>query len=250
MLKTEREREIINILKMNSGFTTVKDLCEKLYTSESSIRRDLSSLEGKGIVKKTYGGAELITNFSNVITFSKRAHHNMKAKKIIAKKAAGLIKDGSVIFLDQSSSCFYLANEILDRGSLTVITNNIEILSLLSSSGIKAACSGGVLSPENRNCLIGPDAQHIFENTYADLVFFSAKALSDDGNILDCTREEVIVRNAMLKNSAQRVFLCDSEKLGTKSVYKQCNLCDVDYLICEDENAKRFSSCSQSLKIL
>ena len=68
MLKNEREREIINILKTEDGFITVKELCEKLYASESSIRRDLTILENRGIIARTYGGAELVKNFSNVIS--------------------------------------------------------------------------------------------------------------------------------------------------------------------------------------
>lgn len=250
MQKNEREREIINILKNEDRFITVKELCKKLFTSESSIRRDLTALENRGIVKRTYGGAELITNFSNVISFDKRYYHSIEAKKVIAKKAAKLIKDGSIIFLDQSSSSFYLANEIVNRNSLTVITNNIEILCLLSNSGIKVISSGGFLSPENRSCLIGPDAHSIFENTYADIAFFSTKSLSDDGIISDCTREEVALRNSMLKNSAKKIFLCDSEKFGTRSAYKQCTLSDIDYLISENENAKKFTAYSNSLKIL
>lgn len=250
MLKNERKREIINILKGENGFITVKELCKKLYASESSIRRDLTALENRGVIKRTYGGAELVTNFSNVISFNKRSYHNMEAKKIIAKKAAGLIKDGNIIFLDQSSTSFYLAGEIINRISLTVITNNIEILYLLSNSGMKAVSSGGFLSPQNRNCLIGPDAHSIFENTYADIAFFSTKSLSDDGIISDCTREEVALRNSMLKNAAKKIFLCDSEKFGTQSAYKQCSLSDIDCLISENENAKKFCKCSKSLIIL
>ena len=133
---------------------------------------------------------------------------------------------------------------------MTVITNNIEILYLLSNSGIKVVSSGGFLSSENRSCLIGPDAHSIFENTYGDIAFFSTKSLSDDGIISDCSREEVALRNSMLKNSAKKIFLCDSEKFGTRSAYKQCTLSDIDYLVSENENAKKFYAHSSSLKIL
>ena len=68
MLNKEREQEILNILKMTNGFVTVKSLCDTLYASESSIRRDLQSLEKRGLVKRNYGGAELVTNFSHIIT--------------------------------------------------------------------------------------------------------------------------------------------------------------------------------------
>ena len=250
MLKKEREREIINLLKNNNGFITVKELCTKLFASESSIRRDLSVLETRGIIKRNYGGAELITNFSNVVSFNQRFHHRTEEKKIIAKKAAKLIKDGNIIFLDQSSTSFYLANEIINRNQLTIVTNNIEILSLLSNSKLKLISSGGVASNENRSCLVGADAQHIFENMYADILFFSTKSLSENGIISDCSREETFVRNSMIKNSAKKVYLCDSEKFDTRSPYTQCTLSDVDYLVSESQSANKFSICSGSLTIL
>ncbi len=250
MLKNERKREIMNILKNQDGFITVKELCTRLYASESSIRRDLTALENLGFVKRTYGGAELITNFSNVISFNKRAAHSVDAKKTIAKKAEKLVKDGNIIFLDQSSTSFYLANELIKRHSITVITNNIEILYLLSNSSMKVISSGGYLSTENRSCLIGSDAQSVFESIYADIAFFSTKSLSDDGVISDCTREEVTVRNSMIKNAVKKVFLCDSEKFGTKSAYIQCKLNDVDYLVSNTEVKNKFSTIATSLTIL
>ena len=250
MLKNERKREIINEMKSQGGFITVKELCAKLYASESSIRRDLASLEDSGVIKRTYGGAELKTHSSNVTSFNTRAHHNVEAKKEIAKKAATLVHDGSVVFLDQSSTTCYLANEIMNKNSLTVVTNNIEILCLLSGSNHRVISSGGFLSMDNRSCLIGPDAQGVFENVYADIAFFSTKSLSDDGIISDCTREEVTLREVMLKNATKKVYLCDSEKYSTKSAYKQCTLNDVDYLVCENESAKKYSSLSSSLIIL
>ena len=250
MQKNEREREILSILSDNNGFISVRELCGKLYASESSVRRDLTVLESRGIIRRTHGGAELINNFSKVVAFSKRSHHNSEAKRSIAKKAATLIRDGNVVFLDQSSTSFYLANEIMHNNTLTVITNNIEILSLMSDTGIKTLSSGGVLYSENRVCLVGTDAEYIFKNSFADIMFFSVKSLSEDGSLWDPSREEVLVRNAMLGNSAKKVFLCDSEKFGTMSTYKQCTLDDIDVLVSENDDAKRFKTAAKNLTVM
>lgn len=250
MLKNERQTQIVDILTNRDKYVTVKSLCEMLYASESSIRRDLTALENKGIIKRSYGGAELVTNFSRVTTFNTRSNHNTAAKKAIAKKAATLIKDGSVIFLDQSSTAFFLASEILDKSSLTIVTNNIEIMNLISGTAISLIASGGMLSADNRTCFVGKDAQRTFENMYADFVFFSTKSLSYDGNIWDISKPEVDVRQPMLKNASKRVFLCDSEKFGTHSPHKQCELADVDYLIAESESAMQFAKAATNLIIL
>ncbi len=250
MYNKEREQEILNILKTASGFVSVAQLCEALFASESSIRRDLKALEKKGLVKRSYGGATLESNYSNIVTFNHRTRQNVEAKRGIAKKAAKLVRDGDVIFLDQSSTAFYLAAELVGRSSLTVVTNNIEIMMLLSNSAVRVISSGGFLSSENRNCLIGVDATKVFENIFADAVFFSVKAVDTEGNVTDCTREEVVVRNAMLKNASQKVLLCDSSKFGIKSRFKQCELTDIDYLISEDSCAEYFKEAKGAFKIL
>lgn len=236
MLKNEREQEILNILKV-SGFVTVKILSERLFTSESSVRRDLGVLEKKGFVKRSYGGAELLQKTTNVLPFFTRAYTDVEQKSSIAKKAVELIKDGSIVFLDQSSTSFFLAQEISKRQGITIVTNNTEILNYLSDTSLCVHSSGGILSSVNRNCLIGQNAQRTFEGIYADIVFFSSKALSDNGVISDSTQEEVFVRNSMLANADKKVFLCSSSKFGNHSAYKQCTLNDVDYLISEDDSS-------------
>lgn len=250
MFNREREQEILNILKSSNGFVSTKQLCDTLFASESSVRRDLKSLEERGLVRRSYGGASLENNFSNILTFNNRTKQNADAKREIAKKASSLIKEGQIIFLDQSSTAFYLANELINRTSITVVTNNIEIMMLLSNSGIKLISSGGFLSGENRNCLIGGDAQKTFENVFADIMFFSVKAIADDGIVADCSREEIVVRNAMLKNAQKKVLLCDSSKFGMHAPFKQCELGDVDYLISEENSAQHFSEYQSKIELL
>lgn len=250
MHNREREQEILNILKLSNGFVSTKKLCDTLFASESSIRRDLKSLEQRGLVKRSYGGALLENNFSNIVTFHKRTKQNADAKLEIAKKASLLIQEGQIIFLDQSSTAFYLANELASRSSITVVTNNIEVMMLLSNSRIKVISSGGFLSEENRNCLIGSDAQKTFENIFADIAFFSVKGILKDGTITDCSREEITVRNAMLKNAKQRVLLCDSTKYGKRAAYLQCYLNDIDCLISDGNNVEHFSDFGNKIKLL
>ncbi len=231
-MKNEREQEIIQLLTTH-GYMTVTQLSEELFTSESSIRRHLSSLQNQGLVKRNYGGAELLTKNSQILPFATRAYRDIPQKQEIARKACQLIKDDDVIFLDQSSTTFFLAYELLKRSHVTIITNNIEILSLLSATELEVISTGGRLSKENRSCLVGDDAIQCFSQIRADHAFFSTKALASDGTLYDCNREEVFVRNTMIANAANKVYLCDTGKFDTYSSYKQGNLKDVNYIVTE-----------------
>lgn len=250
MLKSQREQEILSVLKQSDGFVSVKNLCKQLFASESSIRRDLTDLENKGYVKRSYGGAQLVSDLSKITVFNFRYAQHAQEKTEIAKKAVSLIKDNSVIFLDQSSTSCFLAKELPNKSSLTVITNSVEILNILSPTKIKVFCSGGTLSQDNRSCLIGGDAEKTFNNAHADFAFFSCNALSNDGEISDCTREEVLVRQTMLNNAKVKVFLCNGSKFGTTSIFKQCSLKEVDYLISEGDKSKQFIDKGFSVNLL
>lgn len=56
MFAEERQNQIVALVNKN-GSVRVKELSEKYQVTEDSIRKDLTFLEKKGLLKKTYGGA-------------------------------------------------------------------------------------------------------------------------------------------------------------------------------------------------
>lgn len=249
MIKSERQSQICAILT-EKRFATVKELSKRLYISESSIRRDLESLEKNGFLKRSHGGAHIAYSGDLVVPFGVRAHKNTEAKQTMAKKAINLISDGDIVFLDQTSTSLFLAIELLKTKSVTVVTNNREILNLLAGSDLNIIFAGGNVSKANNNCIIGPSAQKCFEEIYADFAFISVKSLSKAGIVTDCSQEEVFIRNSMLCSSRKKVLLCDSTKIGTLSPYKQCTLKDIDILITDDYCPYNFKDSFNNLTII
>lgn len=248
MPKNERQHEILNILA-NEGYTTVERLSKVLDTSQSSIRRDLIELERQMLVTRSYGGVDLAKSNATTVSFSTRLHRRTQEKKIIAEKAIDLVQEKDIIFLDQSSSSLFLYQELLKHRKFTVVTNNIEILSTPLPRGITVYSSGGRVSGYRR-CLIGADANSMFDRVRADFAFFSSRALSPDGVIYDTTMEEILVKEAMIRNATKKVFLCDSEKFDKFAGYRQCPLSDVDYLISEVDCRDKYQQFSEKLQIL
>ena len=56
MLKNERNKEILRQLSRD-GEVTVEQLAERFEMSTATIRRELSNLEGAGLLRRTRGGA-------------------------------------------------------------------------------------------------------------------------------------------------------------------------------------------------
>ena len=232
MYKSERESEILEIMESN-GYVTVEYLAQKLHVSPSSVRRDLAVLEQKGMLRRSYGGAEISDSTNRNTPFSLRSHENAVSKKRIARAAVKLVKEGDVVFVDGSSTAFFLFEELVSVKGITILTNSIDGLFFLSSYGVRALSTGGMVSPENRAVLVGEQVKNAFAAVRADIAFFSVASLGKTGDLFDCYMDEVPLRRVMLQYARKKVLLLDGTKVGFEAAYFQGTLSDVDSVICD-----------------
>ncbi len=242
-MKNQTEKILLNFLQ-EKQYASVEDLSGVLSVSPSTVRRLLTQMEGKGLVKRTHGGAKINDQNNFFPSFTFRSHQNSLEKKKIALSAIKLIKDGDVIFLDGSTSAFFIAEYLSQFNNIKVITNGIDTLSLLSKNKINAYSTGGCISQENRSVLVGHHAIEMINTIHADITFFSAQSINKELNIFDCFEEENVLRKRMLKNSTTSVLLCDSTKFGQHSPYYLCSLNQVDY-IATDKNIPEYIDLSK-----
>ena len=240
-MKENIERSILELLE-SEKFARVEYLAECLLVSPSTIRRKLTELQSQGLVERMHGGAKLCDQKNYFPKFSFRSHVNSLEKKKIALAAIKLINDGDVIFLDGSTSAFFIAEYLSEFKNIKVYTNGIDTLSILSKYNVTAYSTGGQISSENPSVLIGNYAEKMIENIRADLAFFSAQSINQDGDIFDCFEHENFLRQTMIKNSTKSVFLCDSTKFGKTSPFYLCNLNDIDYIVSDKSNDDYFTS--------
>ena len=228
-MKISQEKKILAILETQQ-YASVEELSAVLCVSTSTIRRNLEILQQKGLVTRTHGGVKINSDNSFSPSFTFRIHQNSFEKKKIALSAIKLIKNGDIIFLDGSTSAFYIAEYLKEFENIRVITNGIDTLSLLSKNNILAYSTGGQVSSENPSVLVGRYAEDMICNFHADIAFFSAQAMDNDGEIYDCFEDEIFLRRAMIKNAKTKVFLCDNTKIGKTSPYHLCSLKEINHI--------------------
>ena len=220
MYNLERQKEILQILEKSKSISVSK-LAKMLYVSQPTIRRDLSVLEEQGKVQRTHGGVVLRETSDAEIPLMFREDQNNASKKIIAQKAAKLIRDGDVIFMDASSTVSYLIPYLENFRDLVVITNSPKTSIRLGERNIKNYCTGGLLLKYSI-AYVGSEAEKFISNLNADLFFFSSRGYMENGMISDSAEQEVAVRKAMLKNAEKSYYLCDSSKKGKKYTFNIC----------------------------
>ena len=224
---SERQNEILKIIGENT-YVSVNELSRRTFTSPSSIRRDLTRLENLGLVNRSYGGASLPEINGRVAGFYNRLTKSIKEKRLIAQKASALLKSGQSILLDSSTTASFMIPYIAKIDSAVVFTNNLEIAVSAIKQGICTHCIGGS-SIKGSVSLGGSQAYKTLSDISVDIMFFSSQSLSIDGLITDSTEEENYVRSVMLERADKTVFLCDSTKFNTKSLYTLTSLDCIDY---------------------
>jgi DeoR/GlpR family transcriptional regulator of sugar metabolism len=180
-----------------------------------------------------------------VASFYDRSKKNIREKRIIAQKAAHLLKDGQSIILDSSSTATFLLPYIAKLNSVKIFTNNLSTALTAIELGINTHCLGG-RSINGSVVLSSTDTYETISSITADILFFSSQSVDIDGTISDSTEEENYMRRLMIKSAKKTVFLCDNEKFNKSSLYKLCNIDDIDIAVFD----KAFDDLNTKCKIL
>lgn len=240
MLAIERHNKILEILK-SDGAAAVSDLSTVLEVTEETVRRDLEKLEKNGELIRTHGGAVCVDQKNIELSYKRRIKSFADEKIRIAKEAAKHIAPFDTVFIDASTTAHYLAEEIKHIKNLTVITNSMKVISLLTDSDVRVVSIGGVLS---KNCsFVGNVAESCIEKSlFANKMFFSAKGFLDNMLILESDGAECAIKQKMFDNAKSKYFLCDKSKFGKVGHIKLCDASQVDYIItdgCFDDDTKK-----------
>ncbi|MFZ2372020.1 MAG: DeoR/GlpR family DNA-binding transcription regulator, partial [Trichococcus flocculiformis] len=105
MLTDERHKIILDTLAKDN-IVKLQDLVDQTGSSESTIRRDLSTLEEAGFLIRIHGGAKRSYNVSAEDRMEDKTSKNVRDKQRIAEKAAQLVSDQDIIFLDAGSTTY------------------------------------------------------------------------------------------------------------------------------------------------
>ena len=130
----------------SKGQVFVSELSKLFNVSEVTIRNDLAHLEKQNMLIRARGGAIKIKLYHIGIDtpFSDKQKQFFKEKQRIGKTAIKLIKDGDTIILDSGTTTMEIANNLSTFKDLTIITNALNIASILSeNSKINVFMPGG-----------------------------------------------------------------------------------------------------------
>ncbi len=231
MLAIERRNEILERLQSEKR-VVVSELSDQYHVSEETIRRDLEKLEREGYATKSYGGAVINDNLGIDLPFNVRKKQNVEDKQKIADLAASFVEDGDHIFLDASSTAVFVALALKEkRQRLTVVTNSIEVLLVLTDLPDWDVISTGGTVDDRYLTLLGSGAEKTFDTYYADKMIFSCKALSYERGIVESKDAIGRIKKTMLSCSREKILAVDHSKFDQEAFIIVDDLRDVDTIL-------------------
>ena len=218
MTTYERRQSLLDVLRKQPGLR-VPELAQVLNISEGTVRNDLNALEEEGRLKRVHGGAILNDHdqFQNN-SFVRRYKQNVSAKLAIAQEAALLVKDGDSLFLDASSTDYYLARELSKRQELRVVTNGFEVArELAENPSNNVILIGGVVN-NNSSSVTGLLSERIIEELSIEKTFLSCSGFSLERGMTEVLFAEAQIKRKVIESSQQLFALVDSSKFGREDL--------------------------------
>ena len=223
MLKTERKRLIMDKITLDD-YVVLEDLVELLETSESTVRRDLDELEAEGKLHRVHGGAEKLHALQEEPSILQKSIKNVQSKKALVQKAAELIQDGDVIFLDAGTTTELLIPHLNQEG-LTVVTNAIHHAAELVDKNIKTLIIGGFIK-NTTDASVGHIAVEQVRRLNFDKAFLGMNGI-DGEHVTTPEMEEAVVKRSIIASAKKAYILADSSKLGQVSFINVAPLADI-----------------------
>ena len=250
MFLEERQDKILELLNEN-GKVLVKELAEMFGVTEDSIRKDLSTLELDGKLKRTYGGAVSIREKLQMVEADKRRISDVDAKRKIAGAAVKIISPQDLIFLDTSTISIAIA-EILAKteNNYKILTNMVDVLVMLARNPkIDLIFAGGRLN-KSRDGFCDCLNTEFISRFRPDITFIGVTGADIKKNSLSNNDIDVGMHKAKVLEIGKKNFImAESRKIGVEANFSFATFENVFGLITETKPAPGILSAAEKINL-
>ena len=236
MYAEERQQAMAQLVA-ERGRLSVADLAAAYDVTTETVRRDLSSLERLGLLRRVHGGAvpaHALTNLEAGLVERDRA--NVEAKDRIAAAALALLPPaGSTVVLDAGSTTTRFVAAWPRDTRLTVFTHSVPLIARLSTyPQIDLHLLPGRVRPTTQ-AAVGADTVEALARLRADVAFVGTNGISHEHGLSTPDPEEAATKRALVRAARQVVVATDSSKVGQDALVRFATIDELDVLVTDDE---------------
>lgn len=214
-MEAKQRRALIEQRIQIEGRLDFGSVATEFGVSEMTIRRDIETLENKGVVRRVLGGAIAFGGKSTEPEFEWRAAEASAEKTHIAVAAVELLNPKETVVLDSGSTVLAVARAIKGKGlGLTVITPSIlVVLELANEPDTTVIVTGGKVRPGELS-MIGAEAEDAYLLYNCDTFVMGIAGVDGRRGVSEYSREEGSVKRAAVRASDRVIVVADETKLG------------------------------------
>jgi DeoR family transcriptional regulator of aga operon len=220
LLGYERQEKIAQILEQR-GRLTVAEISEAFEISEATVRRDLSALAERNLIRRVHGGAmraqPVATSEAPIM---QRLEQRADIKRRIGQAAARLIRDGETVLLIGGSTGTAVARELGTHANLTLVTDSLIVANELMQQGIhKVIILGGMIDADEL-AVRGTLARLFLTELQVDKVILGTKAISPQRGLSAESPEEAELFRACIQVGQRIILVTDSSKFHQSALVR------------------------------
>ena len=225
----ERREQILDLVQRH-GFVAIEALAQRFSVTPQTIRRDINALCESAQLQRYHGGAGLPSSVEN-LAYKTRQVLCLEEKRRIADAAARQIPDNASLFINIGTTTEEVAKALQSHVGLRIITNNLNVASILSSNpGFELIVAGGLVRSRDQG-IVGEAAIDLIRQFLVDYAIIGISGIAEDGALLDFDYREVRVAQAIIENARQVFLVADHSKFGRTALVRLGHLSQLDAVI-------------------
>lgn len=217
MLASQRYQYILEQLQQ-FDHVTVEQLMQDLNASSATIRRDLTVLEEKQLLKRVHGGAKRYEQMLSIEkSIEEKLQQFLKEKQSVARFAVNkFVHENSTIFLDAGSSTHAII-PLLKGLNVSVVTNGAHHINQLMQYGVPTTLIGGRLR-QTTGAIVGSLAIHQLSQMVFDLAIIGTNGIDLSFGLTTPDSEEAILKQTIIQQSKKTIVLATNEKFDVMTL--------------------------------
>lgn len=230
----KRRKEILNELEREGRVNTTA-LSEALGVSSMTIRRDLNYLADEGIVTLTHGGAILNSGSLMEQGMFYKEDRLVDEKRRIGEFCFNFVNEGEAIFIDTGTTTKAIAETIVNRKNIVVVTHSLPVQQILSHSpGIKLIAAPGVFREKTMGFLGKMTCDFVAGLKY-DTLFLGIEGIDVEHGVSVPDILDAETKRALVRQAKKVIAVADHTKVGISYFMRIVPLNDIDILVTNRE---------------
>lgn len=236
-----RQLTLLSVVQAQ-GSVTVEQLAETLGVTLQTVRRDVQRLADEGLLARFHGGVRVPSSTTENIAHQQRENLNAEGKSRIARAVAAAVPNDCSLILNIGTTTEAIARALLHHSGLRVITNNLNVASILSTNPqCEVIVVGGVVRGRDQG-IVGEAAVDFIRQFKVDLALIGISGIEADGTLRDYDYREVKVAQTIISHAREVWLAADISKFNRPAMVEVATLSQIDRLFTDAPPPEPFAA--------